>query len=165
MRLIQAEAAPWHGLISGVSAMKTHIIAASTFLFSLCLIAAIIWFFLWNPGWEMGPGVTKKYYEQRLTELAGPSAITCPEFSIGPVVRSPMSPCLRTAIDSGAPFWISRRHELGAIGVARNAAGRIWTLDYDRDVTCGGSPMPRPRLITRTCQEFDPQNGFCSDGR
>ncbi|GAB3357544.1 hypothetical protein GCM10027430_26940 [Lysobacter tyrosinilyticus] len=145
--------------------MRSYAIAASTFVFSLTLVAAVVWFFLWSPGTETGPGIDKAYYERRLAELAGPAAVACPEFSIGPVRRDPMSPCLRTAIDSGAPFRISRSHELGNIGIARDAAGRIWSLDYDRDVTCGWSPTPKPRLITHACRNLDKRSGFCSDGR
>jgi hypothetical protein len=133
--------------------VRSHFIALSILIMSLALLVGVTLFFIWRPGVEDHRGVDKAYYEQRLSQLAGPSAIACKDISI-PTAGTQAPDCLVNAVHSSRPFHASLQfHPFGNsevlwVGVARDASGNLFQLPYDPDLTGGWGKQTKPMLRT-----------------
>jgi hypothetical protein len=108
------------------------------------------------PGAETNPSVDHSKYVQKLKSLSGNSNSFCPDLLI-PLRGQGSSECLRKALASNNPFWLSMRfypfgnYEVTWVGLARNKKGQLWYVIFDPDRTGGWSQPKSPYLAASEC--------------
>ena len=130
-------------------------IAAMFGVFALLVLLTLVFFLL--TGSETDASVDYPKYIKKLVTLSGKSNSSCPELPV-PDKDSASVSCIREAVDSKKPFWLSigpvGEHSNAWVGFARNSKGQLWRVFFQKDVTAGYGDNKKPYLGVGQCQDI-----------
>ena len=128
-------------------------IPTAAILLLLAVLGAFFWVF---PGPETNESITHSHYIQKLKFLSATEKSFCPDLLV-PLRGTGKSSCLRAAIGSKKPFWLSMQfypmgnHETSWVGLARNKKGLLWYVIFAPDSSGGYADKKKPYLSVSQC--------------
>ncbi len=100
---------------------------------------------------------TNKKFQETLVDLAGENANECGFVEYRSNTNSGFI-CAKSSIDSSEPFWLGIQ-KMGIdsevwLGLAQSKGGLRYKVEYDSDVTGGGSSTKQPRINVMNCENW-----------